>query len=149
RPITAINASADLLLNLPNRRPILRPITGMNSRAAVLRVIEVTLRQRVRGGLSSLLPLPLQPILFGLSPGVLTGHAVNLDTDLLLILLSRRHGGVSEVAVNTALAEVVPLGLEEVLPVLNRVALIPLAKRGSVRDRLVGAGRTTRRATAG
>src|SRR5699024_11596721 len=43
-----------------------------------------------------------------------------------------------------------PLGLEEVLPVPNRVALIIFAKRGSVRDSLVGARRTTaRRATTG
>src|SRR5699024_3563140 len=43
RPITAINASADLLLNLPNRSPVLSPVPGMNSVALVLRVIEVTL----------------------------------------------------------------------------------------------------------
>src|SRR5699024_810298 len=138
-----------LLLNLLNRGPVLRPIPRMNRVALVFRVVEVALRKRVRGRLRSLLPLPLEPVLLRLGPGVFPGHSVNLDTDLLLILLSRRHGGVSEVAVNTALAEVVALALEEVLPVLNRVALIPLAKRGSVRDRLVGAGRTTRRATAG
>src|SRR5699024_11187999 len=122
RPITAINASADLLLNLLNRGPVLRPIPGMHRATAILRVIEVALRQRVRGGLGRLLPLPLQPILFGLSPRVLPRHAVNLDTDLLLILLSRRNSGVSEVAVYTTLAEVVPLALEEARPVLNRVA---------------------------
>src|SRR5699024_5045730 len=110
----------------------------------------VALRKRVRGRLRrGTFTLPLEPVLLGLSPGVLTGHAVNLDTDLLLILLSRRHGGVAEVAVYAALAEVVALGLEEVLPVLTRVARSRLAKRRSGRDRLVGAGRTTRRATAG
>src|SRR5699024_7885675 len=136
------------LLNLLNRGPVLRPIPRMNRVALVLRVIEVALRQRVRGGLGRLLPLPLQPILFGLSPGVLTGHAVNLDTDLLLILLSRRHAGVSEVAVYTTLAEVVALGLEEVLPVLNRVALIVFAERLPIGNGLVGAGRTTARRAA-
>src|SRR5699024_6536969 len=150
RPITSINASADLLLNLLNRGPVLRPIPRMNRVALVLRVIEVPLRQRVRGRLRrGTFTLPLEPVLLSLSPRVLTGHAVNLDTDLLLILLGSRNSGVSEVAVYTTLAEVVALGLEEVLPVLNRVALIVFAKRRSVRDRLVGAGRTTRRATAG
>src|SRR5699024_2250625 len=101
RPITAINASADLLLNLPNRSPVLRPIPRMNRVALVFRVIEVALRQRVRGGLRRLLPLPLEPVLLRLSPRVLPGHAVNLDTDLLLILLSSRNSGVTEVAVYT------------------------------------------------
>src|SRR5699024_3689570 len=149
RPITAINASADLLLNLPNRRPVLRPIPRMNRVALVFRVIEVALRKRVCGGLRRLLPLPLEPVLLRLSPRVFPRHAVNLDTDLLLILLGSRNSGVTEVAVYTTLAEVVALGLEEILPVLNRVALIVFAKRGSVRDRLVGARRTTRRATTG
>src|SRR5699024_143012 len=143
RPITAINASADLLLNLLNRGPVLRPIPGMNRVALVFRVVEVALRKRVWGGLRRLLPLPLEPVFLGLGPGVFPGHAVNLATDLLLILLGSRNSGVSEVAVSATLAEVVALALEEVLPVLNRVALSPLAKRGSVRDRLVGAGRTT------
>src|SRR5699024_4093525 len=139
RPITAINTSANLLLNLLNRGPVLRPIPRMNRVALVFRVVEVALRKRVCGGLRRLLPLPLQPILFGLSPGVLPGPAFNLDTARLLLLLSRRHGAVSEVAVNTALAELVALGLEEVLPVLNRVALIVLAERLPIGNGLVGA----------
>src|SRR5699024_7522308 len=89
------------------------------------------------------LTLPLEPVLLSLSPRVLPGHSVHLDTDLLLILLSSRNSGVAEVTVNATIAEVVALGLEEVLPVPNGVALIPLAKRRTVRDRLVGAGRTT------
>src|SRR5699024_10806686 len=64
RPITTISRRADLLLNLLNRGPVLRPIPGMHRATAILRVIEVALRQRVRGGLGRLLPLPLQPILF-------------------------------------------------------------------------------------
>src|SRR5699024_64079 len=68
---------------------------------------------------------------------------------LLLILLSSRNSGVAEVAVSATLAEVVALGLEEVLPVLNRVALIVLAKRLPVSNSLVGARRTTRRTTTG
>src|SRR5699024_8773733 len=103
-------------------------------------------RVRLRRGA---LTLPLEPVLLGLSPRVFPGHAVNLDTDLLLILFSSRNSGVAEVTVNSTLAEVVPLALEEVLPVLDRVTLVPLAKRGAIRDRLVGAGRTTRRATTG
>src|SRR5699024_1126417 len=47
RPITAINASADLLLNLLNRGPVLRPIPRMNRVALVFRVVEVALRKRV------------------------------------------------------------------------------------------------------
>src|SRR5699024_1051615 len=141
--IAAVYASADLLLNLPNRRPVLRPIPRMNSVALVLRVIAVTLRQRVRvrlrRGTLKLLP---EPVLLRLSPRVLPRHSVNLDTNLLLILLSSRNSGVTEVAVYTTLAEVVPLALEEVLPVLNRVALIVFAKRLPVSNRLVGAGRT-------
>src|SRR5699024_1406433 len=148
RPITAINASADLLLNLLNRGPVLRPIPRMNRVALVFRVVEVALRKRVRGRLRrGTFTLPLQPILFGLSPRVLPRHSVNLDTDLLLILLGSRNSGVTEVAVYATLAEVVALGLEEVLPVLNRVALIVFAERFTVGNSLVGARRTTRRAT--
>src|SRR5699024_4140928 len=136
--VTSVNASADLLLNLLNRGPVLRPIPRMNRVALVFRVVELALRKRVRGTLRrGTLTLPLEPVLLPLGPRVLPGHAVNLDTDLLLILLSSRNSGVSEVAVSATLAEVVALGFEEVLPVLNRVALIPLAKRRSVRDRLV------------
>src|SRR5699024_2706223 len=84
RPITAINASADLLLNLLNRGPVLRPIPGMNRVALVLRVIEVALRKRVRGRLRrGTFTLPLEPVLLGLSPRVLTGHSVYSDADLL------------------------------------------------------------------
>src|SRR5699024_2837966 len=144
RPITAINASADLLLNLLNRGPVLRPIPRMNRVALVFRVVEVALRKRVRGRLRrGTFTLPLEPVLLRLRPRVLPRHAVNRDTDLLLILLSRSHGGVAEVAVNTALAEVVALALEEVLPVLNRVALVVLAERLPIGNGLVGARRTT------
>src|SRR5699024_10254431 len=150
RPITAINASADLLLNLLNRGPVLRPIPRMNRVALVFRVVEVALRKRVRGRLRrGTFTLPLEPVLLRLGPGVLPRHAVNLDTDLLLILLSSRNSGVSEVAVSATLAEVVPLGLEAVLPVPHWVAPIPLAKRRAIRASLGGARRTTRRATAG
>src|SRR5699024_1427248 len=150
RAITTVYTSADLLLNLLNRGPVLRPIPRMNRVALVFRVVEVALRKRVRGRLRrGTFTLPLEPVLLRLGPRVLPRHADHLDTGLLLILLRSRNGGVSEVAVSATLAEVVALGFEEVLPVLNRVALIPLAKRRSVRDRLVGAGRTTRRATTG
>src|SRR5699024_8818870 len=92
RPITAINASADLLLNLLNRDPVLRPIPRMNRVALVFRVVEVTLGQRERVRLRrGALTLPLEPVLLGLSPRVFPGHAVNLDTDLLLILFSSRN----------------------------------------------------------
>src|SRR5699024_12381877 len=93
--------------------------------------------------------IPLEPFLLRLCSPVHPPHAVNLDADLLLILFSSRNSGVTEIAVYTTLAEVVALGLEEVLPVLNRVALIVFAKRLPVSNSLVGAGRTTRRATTG
>src|SRR5699024_12318174 len=43
RAIAAINTSADPLLDLPNRRPLLRPLPRMNRVALVFRVIEVPL----------------------------------------------------------------------------------------------------------
>src|SRR5699024_6109737 len=112
RAVASVNASADLLLNLLNRGPVLRPIPRMNRVALVFRVVEVALRKRVCGGLRRLLPLPLEPVLLRLSPRVFPRHAVNLDTDLLLILLGSRNSGVTEVAVYATLAEVVALGLE-------------------------------------
>src|SRR5699024_3616961 len=78
--IAAVYASADLLLNLLNRGPVLRPIPRMNRVTLVLRVIEVTLRQRVRGRLRrGTFTLPLEPVLLRLGPRVLPRHAVNLD----------------------------------------------------------------------
>src|SRR5699024_12202773 len=75
RPITAINASADLLLNLPNRRPVLRPIPRMNRVALVFRVVEVALRKRVCGGLRrGTIMLPHEHVLLSHSPLCINTH---------------------------------------------------------------------------
>src|SRR5699024_1619954 len=114
-------------------------IPRMNRVALVFRVVEVALRKRVRGRLRrGTFTLPLEPVLLSLSPRVLTGHAVNLDTDLLLIRLGGLNGVITAVAVYL---QFVALRDEEVLPVLNRVALIVFAERFTVGNSLVGARR--------
>src|SRR5699024_8528160 len=96
--VAAVDAGADLLLDLADRRTIRLPVARMDGRTLVLGVVEVALGQRERGPLARCRLLRLPAI--DDSPRLVADHAVRGEAVGFLPLLRLGHRGRAPVPVS-------------------------------------------------
>src|SRR5699024_1419133 len=136
--VTTVNASADLALDLADRRTVGLPVPRVDGVALVLGVVEVPLGQRERCALRRRRLLGLAAVDHG--PGLVADHAVRGETVGLLPLLRLGDRARTPVTVDI-------LDADGLLGTLDRLTLgVELDQRGLAGDLLVGLRPTGRAA---